>query len=198
MKRITFGFVFSLLLAVAPSAHAALISSQEDSSGTPSHYWHSDGSTGAYIVTDPNAANAPGYSIGIVTATTTAVVGLHIKAQYDTDGTLSPLRQTAFLFDESNNTPYACAAQPYQGYSYPTAEDAAALQNPYSTGGYNNTMVDMYFNCYLGAGHDDVYGGTSYRLFIYPISTADVYDIYVAMNAAGTEPYYEISDDGGY
>jgi hypothetical protein len=184
------------LMVTVPHAQAAVISSQEDSSGTPSHYWHSDGSTGAFLVLDPNGG--PGYSIGDIATTTTNVVGIHIKVQFNTDGAFNTLPRIPILYDESGTNPYACAQLGYSGYAYGSASDALALTNPLQYNDYNGKMVDMYFQCDPTPGHVQVYPNTSYRLYFYPISTADVSDIYVAMNAAGTAPFYEISDDGTY
>lgn len=198
MKKATFAVFVSVLFltAIVPQAHAALLASQEDSSGTPSHYWHSDGTTGAYLVLDPNDGG-PGYSIGSLTATTSSVIGIHIKAEFvSSTGVLNTLPTIPHLFDESGNTAYVCAQLPYQGYAYPTAADAMNLTNPLQYADWNGKMVDMYFQCATGTGHDQVAANTSYRLYFYPVSTADVSDMYIAMNAAGTEPYYEISVDG--
>jgi VCBS repeat-containing protein len=176
-----------------------LLLAQEDSSGTPSHYWHSDGINSNFLVFDPNDG-APGYSIGIIVPVDTIVVGMHIKVQFYTDGTLTTLPQIPFLFDESGQHPYTGAQLPYQGFAYPTAADALALTNPLLSADYNGKMVDMYFTFDLEPGddHADAFGNVSYRLFFTPFSTADVSDVYVAMNTAGTEPFYEISLDGTY
>lgn len=180
-------------------SRGSIIASQTDSSGTPSHYWHSDGSSGAFLVLDPNGG-APGYSIGIIATTTSTIAGIHIKVQFNSSGMFNQLPRIPILFDESGNTPLACALVPFGGFAYGSAADARSLQNPLQWSDFNGKMIDMYFQCGVGVGNggEQVYANTSYRLFFYPVSIADVNDIYVAMNAAGTEPYYEISGDGTY
>jgi hypothetical protein len=177
----------------------SIIASQEDSSGAPSHYWHSDGNTGTYLVLDPNDGN-PGYSIGNIATASTTVIGIHIKAQFNTNGLYNRLPRVPVLEDEApnNDNSYACADLGYYGYASPTAADAMARTNPLLYPDFNGKMIDMYFQCGLGNGHDQVFPNISYRLYFYPVSTGDVSDVYVAMDAAGDKPFYEISSDGTY
>jgi len=189
--------LLAVLFVSAPHAHAALLASQEDSSGTPIHYWHSDGSTGAFFVTDPNDSQ-PGFSLGQIATTDATVVGIHIRAQFNTSGSIGSLQQIPNLYDETGQHAYACAQQSSGGFAYGTAADALNRQNPLTAAQYNGQMVDMYFSCALGIGHDTLYANTPYRLYFSPLSVADVFDVYLASNAAGTAPFYEISGDGTY
>lgn len=179
---------------VAPSS---IIASQTDFSGTPIHYWHSDGTDGTFLILDPND-NKPGFSLGALTAATSTVLGIHIKAKLVTSGSLGPLPKIPYLYDESNNHSYACAQESFNGVAYSTAADALLRQNALAAADYDNNMKDMYFTCAAGTGHENLYADSSYRLFFSPLSTADVFDIYVAANAAGDKPFFEITSDGTY
>lgn len=201
MKNIWRVAAFSLvavLFTAAPHAHAALIAAQPDASGTPIHYFHSDGTTSAFLVLDPNQGNQPGFSIGNIATTNSSVLGIHIRVQFNTDGNLSSLPNIPYLYNETGAHPYACAQESFNGWAYGTAANALANQNPLVAADYNGKMVDMYFNCAVGTGHELLYANTPYRLYLYPVSSANVFDIYAASNAAGTQPFYEISGDGIY
>ena len=176
---------------------AKTISGQPDSSGAPSHYWTSDGFTSTYLVTDPNDG-LPGYSVGTTTSVDSTVVGLHIKAKYVTDGGYQTLPFIPTFHDESGLHRYVCGATGPYYKTFGTAEDALALQNPLTFSAFNNQMVDMYFKCQPDFGLDKMFANTSYRLFYYGVSTANVKDIFVATNASGTKPFFEISDNGIY
>lgn len=183
----------------APVVPSSVIASQTDASGTPIHYFHSDGTDVTFLILDPgDYKNQPGFSIGTLTASDTAVVGIHIKVQFNTDGNLSSLPNVPYLYKESDFHPYACQQASFNGWAFGSAADAVGHQNPLVAADYNGKMVDMYFNCAVGTGHEIIYANTSYRLYFYPVSSANVFDIYVAANAAGDKPFFELTSDGTY